>query len=93
METGPRRSHVAQPPRRVQQQKRFVSSAAAFGGDANANTKGLLHAENEAFPGSRRSAFNDALESVLRESRYEKEAAPSESRRGRLDFLPSKRFK
>lgn len=56
------------------EQKRFVSSAAAFRGDANANTKGLLRARRtRRFPASRASSAT-ALESILRESRCEKEA-------------------
>lgn len=61
---------------RNMEQKRFVSSAAAFRADANTNTKGLLRAwRTRRFPACGCSClFNHVLQSILCESRCKKEA-------------------
>lgn len=69
------------------EQKRFVSSAVAFRGDANANTKGLLRrGKNEKNASRFRACSTTPLQSILRESRCEKMACDTESILPVFDF-------
>lgn len=74
------------------EQKRFVSSAVAFRGDANANIKGLLRRgkNGKKKNASRfRACSTTPLQSILRESRREKMARDTESILSVFDFYLS----